>query len=158
MSERQIDRSAWILPYVAGVVDSDGCITIKRSAPDKYGKRYYGLRIIVAQCSDDDGIAPVIEVLQHAFGGAVSKRLGKNGRRTMWHWCIASKMADTLLRKIQPYLIGKQKQAIVALEYREHAVGKKKKIFADSYYRQLRALKNYKQVARLAVECPEVFR
>lgn len=144
MIERQIDRSAWILPWAAGVVDSDGCITIKRSKPDKYGARYYRLMIVVAQCGDHE-IAPVIKLLRDTFCGSVQHREGKGHRRAMWHWAVASMNAEIVLRKIQPYLIGKQDQALAALEYRDTAMGmgSVKKALAESYYHKLRGFKNY---------------
>lgn len=135
--------------YTAGVIDSDGCITIKKRFETRKnkgkGRVYYALFIVVAQCGGDDEPPPVISLLHRAYGGSMQCRKHPGNRRTMWHLEVSTMAAEKMLRSVFPYLVGKRRQAEIALEYRETAMGRGKRELATSYYWKLRGEKNYHQ-------------
>lgn len=66
---------------------------------------------------------PVIEMLQKEYGGSVS--MNRHDRRKPEHriqftWSVASQVAATFLRRIQPYCIVKADQIEVALAFQAH--------------------------------------
>lgn len=134
MGRRLID--AW----AAGVIDSDGCITIKTTKGSN-GKTYYALHVIVAQ----SGISrpPVVEKLMEEYGGYYEKpyQPKMKGRRIRWGWCTAHGKAEIFLKRIQPFLVGKVDQTAAALEYRSKAMGRGKRALQEHYYWELRKLK-----------------
>jgi hypothetical protein len=129
----------WVDAWAAGVIDSDGCITIKRRSRGAY----YALVVVVAQAGDDD--PPVIRRLLETYGGSLEHR-DRAGRQRMWHWTIATKQAETTLRRVRPFLVGKADQADLALEYRA-TVGEPGRRqapgVAERYYWRLRAMHYY---------------
>lgn len=129
------------LAYAAGVVDSDGCITIGR------GGKYYVLEVVVCQAeSKTKPMHPpaILLLMQELFGGK-TYRLNAQGpnRMPMWWWSVGWGRAEECLKQIRPYLVGKADQADVALEYRRKAVGYGKVALAAEYAARLRAFKNY---------------
>ena len=84
--------------YLAGVVDSDGCISY-------YAKRNQ-VRITVNQ---KDGRA--IDYLYGAFGGNVYKSKGP-----VYRWEIVGKRAQSLLKRLIPFLRIKKHQAELSLQ------------------------------------------
>lgn len=133
------------LAWAAGIVDADGCITIKKKKVD--GKRYYALMVIVAQSGHTK--PAVTEKLQRLFGGNLDDKgyiqPNKKNRLPRWTWQLATKQAEIFLTYILPYLVGKADQARVALEYRQKGMGRGKRAVAKRYYEKLRSMKNYNQ-------------
>ncbi len=92
------------LAYIAGVIDSDGCISIQQRK-----KQYHSLRIAVAMKS------PTIpEWLKEMVGGSTTTYINNGKPLTMW--VIYGQLAKDLCYDMLPYLIGKQKQAAVGLD------------------------------------------
>ncbi len=136
--------------YAAGVLDSDGCITIKkrREARQKKGSRktYYALFLVVAQSGGGDDAPAVIRFLHGRYGGSVQRRHDRRpDRQPMWHWAVSTMAAEKALRAIYPFLIGKKDQARIALEYRERGMGRGKEKMAQMYYWELRETKTYRE-------------
>jgi hypothetical protein len=61
-----------------------------------------------------------IEFLQNLFGGTVVKRVMpyRGQLKVQFQWQVSSKQAEQVLRMMQPYLIAKADEAILALEFR----------------------------------------
>jgi hypothetical protein len=132
--------------WAAGMVDADGCITIKRS--NREGKTYFHLAVIVSQAGVD--LPPVIAKLHELYGGNVSKQHPQPGRRQpMWHWQVVGAAAGSVLKQIRPHLVGKTEQADVALAYRAtvgppgRKVGDEGRLRGEAAYAALRELKSY---------------
>ncbi len=93
------------LAYTAGVVDSDGCISIQRCKKKDRNKLYYSLRVSVGMKN------PAIPTwLYEMVGGSITT----NNIQTLW--TIDGYRAKDLCRNILPYLKGKCEQATVALD------------------------------------------
>lgn len=108
------------LAYMAGVIDSDGCIGIKKSTYAMRVKKdasqpIYSERITLKQ------VEPQAVELAHAmFGGhrSVTDPTAKRGR-PLHTWHIHSKSAGAAIVALLPYLRIKRKQAENAIRLRE---------------------------------------
>lgn len=94
------------LAYLAGVLDSDGCIGI-------YGN--FQVRIDVAVKDE-----PITKWIFENFGGRLYRRHNTNPGQAekLFGWVIGDAQATPLLEKIIPYLILKERQGLVCLALR----------------------------------------
>ncbi len=106
--------------YLAGYVEGDGSITIP--APDG---RYFVVRVQVGAHSS---VVKQLYSIKELYGGTVS--LNRYA-----HYSLSGEKAVNLLQDISPYLILKERQAALALEFHQvrkstpnHRDGKKKSI------------------------------
>ena len=128
--------------WAAGMIDADGCITIKKST--RNANVNYVLCVILAQVGTDKRPAPGVLELCSLYGGSISgptKRLRRS--RPMWHWLVASAQAEQVLNRLSKYLVVKRDQAEVGLEFRRlfkniQRINRKK---AEKFYQILRKLK-----------------
>lgn len=105
------------LAYAAGVVDSDGCIGVKRSdyamrVRGDAGQAVYMPRVTVKQVTPQ-----AVELLHEMFGGHMTagKPTAAKGRPLMvWH--VHSAMAAAVCESLLPYLRIKRAQAENAIE------------------------------------------
>ena len=107
------------LAYLAGVLDSDGTIGIKRST---YAMRVrkdatqavYSERIHIRQVTPE-----ALDVFVEVFGGRLNKAKpsAPNGRE-LFTWGVTDKKAVTVLRALLPFLRIKRSQAINCLALR----------------------------------------
>ena len=102
--------------YLAGVIDSDGFITINRSV--RKGKAYFGAVIGIS------GTRPQPhELAASLWGGTVSCYQPKNPQhRPQYQWSRQGDGAVAPILAVQPYLRIKQEQARIALEAQEHVL------------------------------------
>lgn len=106
--------------YAAGLVDSDGCIQIKRHVVIENTNMYrYSLAILTNMC---DGEA--IDYLKGVFGGNVfyTRNYSKDNsfRLPVFRWEITGKKAKEFLKRILPFLRIKKTQAQLAIRFQEH--------------------------------------
>lgn len=106
------------LAYLAGAIDSDGTIGIKRSTyamrHGNGGQPTYSERVALRH------VTPQIpHLLRDTFGGGlrVEAPQGPN-RRPMWSWTVTDLRAAECLRALRPYLKVKTAQADTALALR----------------------------------------
>jgi len=94
--------------YLAGVIDSDGCISIQ-----KYSN-CASYRVIITVIQKD---IKIIEYLYSIFEGSVNvvSRKRKNTRDFYLRWVVTDKKAMELLKSIFSYLILKKQQAELAI-------------------------------------------
>lgn len=105
---------ALTLAYLAGVIDSDGYITVHRSV--RKGKAYYAARIGIAGTRRQPH-----DLAASLWGGKVSLYEPKNPRhRGQYQWSRSGDGAVAPISEVQPYLRVKQEQARIALEVQEH--------------------------------------
>jgi DNA modification methylase len=103
------DIPASDLRWIAGLLDCEGSIVIRREAP---GANDYGAH--AAQVSIGSTSRPLLERLAEIIGeGNVLERGGTNA--PMFYWQTSGKMAYGLLRAVYPHLIVKQRQARCAI-------------------------------------------
>ena len=105
-----------VLAWAAGLIDGEGCISIAK-ADRKLKSPHYKMQVQVAMCHK-----PTIERLYEMFGGSVSMRHGKGHNRNSWTWTIFNNQAAVLLKSLLPYMVTKQDEAKVAVEFQEHVV------------------------------------
>lgn len=103
------------LSYLAGVIDSDGSITI---GVDRNGSRttprFFEI-VAVRQCDTE-----AVHLAQELFGGNIT--IGKPGSlrgRPSHDWYCYNRRAATVLRALLPYLKIKRQQAAIVLAMRD---------------------------------------
>lgn len=103
------------LAYLAGIVDGEGYIGIKRSAAVKgsVSPRFYE-RIQVRMINED-----AIRLLRDTLGGNYYREtMAQRGMRQLYCWQASDAQAATILRALLPYLRVKKANAIAVLELR----------------------------------------
>ena len=115
-----VDKGNILLAYLAGAIDSDGSISIKRST---YGKRKLGDRISPMYYPRISlrQISPIVpNLLRKTFGGGIyiSKPNAKRGK-LLYCYEATNLIAEHTVRKLLQYLILKKRQAEIILELQE---------------------------------------
>jgi hypothetical protein len=114
----------WTMPYLAGAIDSDGSIGIKRHS---YRMRVtgdaanpcYSERICLKQ------VTPQIpHMLKDAFGGMIGKNKAQseNGK-PLWSWQCTDRQAARACEQLVPFLQVKKRQAQLCLDLRASKSG-----------------------------------
>lgn len=97
-----------MIQYLAGLFDGEGCIYLN---PDTFALR---AQVIMTH--------PVVKRFKELFGGSVywrdNAKYAEKGWKPLWTWCIRCKQAENFLEQVVPYLIVKEDQARIALEFR----------------------------------------
>lgn len=102
------------LAYTAGVIDSDGCITILRHAPRtkvQSKRETYDLKIIINQV---DGGA--INYIRGIYGGTITSQTNLSGS-IIYTWRLNHEKSGELCKQLIPYLRIKKKQAEIAVQF-----------------------------------------
>lgn len=98
------------LAYIAGFIDGEGCVRIKKS--NKNGHSYY----LTVQVTNTDKL-PLL-LIQSVFGGKVYfQEKGKN--KVIWQYYITCSEAADLLRTLSGFLISKKPQAELAISFHD---------------------------------------
>jgi len=102
------------IPYLAGLVDADGCISARKQLDKRCGKHTYTTKLGVSNASQ-----PLVDWLLTRFGGGVSlSNRGKlETRQPSWRWEISGKSAGPILIALLPFLRVKRAQAELALQF-----------------------------------------
>jgi hypothetical protein len=98
------------LAYVAGIIDGEGCITVRKA------RRHYKVRDYEYRLEIKVGLANEFlpKRLKFAFGGNICH---ENKRPYIWIWTIGGESCVNFLKAIYPYLILKKPQADVAFRF-----------------------------------------
>ena len=125
--------------YLAGWIESDGSIGISKN-----GIRAKTFRIRVSIYNNNES---VLSFIQDNFGGTIHKRdcQGRLAKRPQYTLVWQAKTGVELLNNILPYLIGKRRQAELAIEmYEENKKygfnGHANREWQISYYEQMKEL------------------
>ncbi len=103
-----------ILAYMAGIIDSDGCITIHRST--RRGVIYYAARISIAGTRREPH-----DLASKLWGGTVSVHYPRNQRYCpQYQWSRTGQPAVRPIVSVLPFLRVKVRQAYLALNLQEH--------------------------------------
>lgn len=99
-----------VYAYIAGLIDGEGCISIRRCKQGKYV--YYKPMIEVGMVSREP-----IELLEKTFGNSVWYEIAPSGkRRLICHkWRVTGSKCLPIFQAIMPYLLVKRKQAFIAM-------------------------------------------
>ena len=110
--------------YVAGLFDGEGWITICKQRLGGY--RTYSDHYVRYQLVAGIGMTyrPIIERLHQQFGGGFHVNRSAKAKmpkaRTGFAWKVSSQSAADFLASVRPFLIVKQEEADVALEFQRH--------------------------------------
>ena len=100
------------LTWIAAMVDGEGCIYINKNnnAVKNGGSPSYGVRLEIANTNKKiiDRVYDLLKI------GIIQERI-KKGKRTAYVWHVATQQASEILNLIYPFLIGKKKEAEIAL-------------------------------------------
>ncbi len=114
------------IAYCAGLIDGEGCIYIGKDFRGReigYSPLHH-LRISVRMCD----VRP-LKKLHELFGGncpdTPQKERRPKGHRPIFRWVVADKKAEEVLITILPYLICKQGEAELALQFRKECYQKR---------------------------------
>lgn len=107
--------------YVAGLMDSDGCITVAKQSPSKTSRAKTDLHYALATVTNTN--EAMMRWLKDNVGGAYSNRTtGRfkqlhidNNWKDRYEWRVTGKKAEKFLEDIQPYLVIKRKQCELAM-------------------------------------------
>ena len=98
--------------YMAGIVDGEGSISIRRENP-KGNYVYYRVTLRVTNTNKE-----LIDWLQKTFNGTVHKRKNwKSCWKPCFEWKVYDSIAITIIKRILPYLIVKLQQASLAIHF-----------------------------------------
>ena len=104
--------------YLAGIVDGEGCISINKAKPRGRSKNpCHVLRITIANTNRD-----LINWLAIKMGGCSRKSSRAKypaNWKDSWQWHIEGFPAMELLCLVEPHLIIKKAQAIIAIEFQK---------------------------------------
>lgn len=109
------------LAYPAGIVDSDGFITVHRATKNlrrgaaEWSATYFSAKVGIAGTRRQPH-----DFAAGLFGGRVRAYQPKNpAHRVQFQWDISGRMAAVMLRAIRPFLLVKVEQADLALQLQE---------------------------------------
>lgn len=100
------------LAYLAGLIDGEGCIRVKKSKPRNDRSTPTYTAAVHVRMVDE----PAIAFLSATLGGWYYKERPHSRGRPLYCWQATGRVADAALRAVRPYLRIKGPQADVALE------------------------------------------
>ena len=115
------------LAYAAGVVDGEGCICIIVHRPysgRKYGEMKTPLHSL--QVSVTNTRYELMEWFQERFDGAIYSKPGISNfitRQPCFTWQVVANKAQHFLQLIQPYMVIKAEQVVLAIQFQERRSG-----------------------------------
>jgi len=99
--------------YIAGIIDSDGCIQIYNS-PSR-GRQSWSLTVDVTNRSKK-----MMDKLVGIFGGNYCQKKSMPGKYECYSWYIHGGKAYKMLKKVKRYLIEKKAQADIGIQFFIH--------------------------------------
>jgi len=99
-------------PYLAGLIDSEGCFRIKKWKPKNKPNYVYAISLEIGNRR-----FPIFEFLLERFGGNIVFSGPKPRKNAFAIWSISAFALFQLLPKILPYLIIKQEAAEKIIEF-----------------------------------------
>jgi hypothetical protein len=90
------------LSWAAGFFDGEGNVNISKDS---------------LQVSVFNTYKPAVDKFQELFGGNVTVRKGSGNSRDCYMWFVTTGTAAMVLRLLRPYLVVKQEQARIAIEF-----------------------------------------
>jgi len=103
-----------ILAYAAGLVDGEGCISLRRQRQlAGQSGNGYGLQVTIVNTK----VSMICWLKQH-FGALYGVRRCVR-YRSMYEWYVCGKQAAQFVEAILPYLVVKREQAQVVIDFME---------------------------------------
>lgn len=114
------------LAYLAGLIDSDGHITVARSQPSQRSRAKSTMHYPIVGVTNTD--ERMLQWIVDTFGGSYSCRMGEHmkqksverGWKDRYDWRMTGKKCLTLLDEVKEYLVIKRDRAELVLQFRNH--------------------------------------
>ena len=103
--------------WAAGFFDGEAYMGLSRGTTTSTQRPFHQALVDVAQVKR----AP-LDVLVSLFGGRI--RVGKNRCGAIYYWRVSGTRAYRVLCEVQPYLVGKQRQARLLIEFGQTLTGR----------------------------------
>lgn len=119
-SQKMRRISPKILGYIAGILDGEGCISIKRHPyRTKKGRMFFNYSLVVDVAQREKRLT---EYLKRVTGlGSMQFNKGQK----MYNWHLTASQARPLLQAAMHILIVKRSQAVLAIRFHNLAVKKR---------------------------------
>lgn len=101
-------------PYLAGLIDSEGCFRIKKWKPKKRPNHVYNITVEIGNTK-----LPIMPWLIERFGGSVVFIHKKNNKKDSATWTLSAAALYQILPKIRPYLISKKEVCDKLIEFQK---------------------------------------
>ena len=105
-------RKTWERGYAAGIIDGEGCISIRKIMKEGHNNYSYQLQVSVTQVDGN-----IVDFLYGAFGGKVYNKKAIAPRQNYYRWEIISRKAMIFLKQILPFLTAKKPQAELGIRF-----------------------------------------
>ena len=102
------------LAYLAGILDGEGCIHIKKNKRKDCPKGVqYQLGVSVRMSSEN-----ICRLYQTFFGGRIYQcKKYKSYHKQLWQWIVTACQASDFLKAVSPYLVEKKEEALLGLKF-----------------------------------------
>jgi len=139
-----------LLAYLAGIVDGEGYIGIKKNNSSKKSKSpVFSERLSIGMSERF-----ILEMFKKQFGGKIYEKKCKskklNNNLTIYYWDITDKMASKVLTILAPFIRIKKKQLLLVLKLSKTKIERKNnkdKIvspqvnkYRDSLYKKIKTI------------------
>lgn len=101
-------------PYLAGLIDSEGCFRIKKWKPKNKPNHVYNITVEIGNTK-----LPILPWLVQRFGGSVVFIAEKANKRASATWTLAAAALYEILPKIRPFLTNKQEVCDKLIEFQK---------------------------------------
>ena len=101
-------------PYLAGLIDSEGCFRIKKWQPKNKPNEVYAITVEIGNTK-----LPILPWLIERFGGSVVFISAKANKKASATWSISAAALYEILPKIRPFLTSKQEVCDKLIEFQK---------------------------------------
>jgi hypothetical protein len=101
-------------PYLAGLIDSEGCFRIKKWKPKNKPNHVYNITVEVGNTK-----LPVMPWLVKRFGGSVVFIDAKANKKASATWTLSAAALYQILPKVRPFLISKKEVCDKLIEFQQ---------------------------------------
>lgn len=101
-------------PYLAGLIDSEGCFRIKKWKPKNRPNHVYNITVEIGNTK-----LPILPWLVERFGGSVVFIEAKANKKASATWTLSAAALYEILPKIRPFLTSKQEICDKLIEFQK---------------------------------------
>lgn len=101
-------------PYLAGLIDSEGCFRIKKWKPKNNPNHVYNITVEIGNTK-----LPIMPWLIQRFGGSVVFIAERANKKASATWTLSAKALYEILPRIRPFLINKKKVCDMLIEFQK---------------------------------------
>jgi hypothetical protein len=101
-------------PYLAGLIDSEGCFRIKKWKPKNRASHVYNITVEIGNTK-----LPILPWLVERFGGSVVFISAKTNKKASATWTLSAAALYEILPKIRPFLTNKQEICDKLIEFQK---------------------------------------